>query len=179
MLNRMTELALTRRPVPGGKMSPFLPWAYSFRKSPSSESSDSCSRVTAWCTTGKPSADGLVSTALIQRSTLSPVGENRSPHQLAPSAGTTNGSGIGTIQSGSPMCHMSRSANWRGGGRSSGLPRGAPASTQATTVSICSWLSERSYLKPWTPTLGSMNQGGMVRDATLSRIARAQGRVSW
>ena len=159
-------------------MSPFLPWAYSFRKSPSSASSVSWIRVTAWCTTGKPSADGLVSTALIQRSSVSPDGENRSPHQLAPSAGTVNGSGIGTTQSGSPMCQMSRWANCRGAGRSAGLPRGAPASTQDTMVSICSSLSERSYLKPWTPTFGSMYQGGMVRDDTLSRIARAHGRVS-
>ena len=62
---------------------------------------------------------------------------------------------------------------------SSGLPRGAPASTHATMVSISAWLSERSYLKPWTPTLGSMYQGGMVRVDTLSRIDRAHGRVSW
>ena len=139
---------------------------------------DSCSRVTAWCTTGKPSADGLVSTALIQRSSVRPDSEKRSPHQLAPSAGTTKGSGIGTIQSGSPVCQMSRAANSTGGGMSAGLPRGAPASTQSTMVSISASLSERSYLKPCTPMFLSMNQGGMVRVSTFSRMARAQGRVS-
>ena len=98
--------------------------------------------VTAWCTTGKPSIDGLVSTAFTQRSSVRPDSDSRLPHQLGASAATTNGSGISTTQSGSPIFHSAMSRNSRGGGRSAGLPRGAPASTQAATVAISSSDSE-------------------------------------
>ena len=46
---------------------------------------------------------------------------------------------------------------------SAGLPRGAPASTQAPMVAISSLLMEMSSLKSWMPTSFSMNQGGIVR----------------
>jgi len=66
-----------------------------------------------------------------------------------------------------------------GGGMSFGSPCGAPASTQRTTVSTCSSLSDMSFLNFWTPTVLSMCHGGIWRVATRSLIERAQGRASW
>ena len=62
---------------------------------------------------------------------------------------------------------------------SAGLPRGAPASTHAEIVAISASVSDRSSLKCCTPTVLSMNQGGILRVTTLSRIERAHGRASW
>ena len=57
-------------------------------------------------------------------------------------------------------------------------PFGAPASTQRTMVAICSSVSERSLAKCWMPTLRSMCQGGIWREATRTLIERAHGRAS-
>ena len=67
MLKRICVPARIKRPVPSGKMSPFLPMAYSLRKPPpSSPSSSSQSMdVATWCTTRCAPGDGLVSTALM------------------------------------------------------------------------------------------------------------------
>src|SRR5689334_23012054 len=65
------------------------------------------------------------------------------------------------------------------GGRSFGSPCGAPASTQRTIVSICSSLSDMSFLNFCTPTVLSMCHGGIWRVATRSLIERAHGRASW
>ena len=46
-------------------------------------------------------------------------------------------------------------------------------------VSICSSVSDMSFLNFWTPTLWSMCHGGIWRVATRSLIERAQGRASW
>src|SRR5262245_3648095 len=64
------------------------------------------------------------------------------------------------------------------GGMSFGSPFGAPAATHDWIVSICSSLSERSFLNFWMPTVLSMCHGGIWRVATRSRIERAQGRAS-
>ena len=61
---------------------------------------------------------------------------------------------------------------------SAGLPRGAPLSTQRATIAISSALSDGSFLKCWTPTSGSMNQGGISRVAVRCLIDLAQGRTS-
>ena len=61
---------------------------------------------------------------------------------------------------------------------SAGSPSGAPASTQRTTRSICSSLSEMSLTNCWMPTVLSRCQGGISRAITRFLIARAQGRVS-
>ena len=86
------------------------------------------------------------------------------------------------MRSGSPNRLESRhavgSGNWAGGGMSAMSPSGAPPSTHFTMVSICSWLSERSFLNFWIPTARSMCHGGISSDTTRSLIARAHGRTS-
>ena len=59
-----------------------------------------------------------------------------------------------------------------------GFPRGAPASIHRTIVSICSSLSDMSFLKCWMPNDLSRCHGGMVRVSTRCLIALAHGRVS-
>ena len=59
-----------------------------------------------------------------------------------------------------------------------GSPCGAPAFTHLTMVSICSSVSEGSFLKCWMPTVRSRCQGGMVRVSTRCLMAFAQGRAS-
>ena len=66
--------------------------------------------------------------------------------------------------------HTSSLANVFGGGMSFGSPCGAPASTHRTMVSICSSVSERSFLKCWMPTVLSMCHGGICRAATRALI---------
>ena len=80
-----------------------------------------------------------------------------------PLAFSTYGFGIETIRSGFPICHLSRSLNWRGGGMSAGLPSGAPWSTQLEMVAISASVSEGSSLNLVMPTLRSMCQGGISR----------------
>ena len=82
------------------------------------------------------------------------------------------------MRSGVPMCHASSSGNTGGGGRSAGLPRGAPASDHAAIVAISASVSDGSSLNCWMPTLRSMCQGGMMRSRTRVLMARAQGRTS-
>ena len=59
------------------------------------------------------------------------VGLEVAPTSRRLRSSTVNAFGIDTIRSGLPMCQRSASSNWRGGGMSAGLPRGAPASTHA------------------------------------------------
>ena len=65
-----------------------------------------------------------------------------------------------------------------GGGIRVRSPDGAPASTQRTTASISSSLSEMSSMNCWMPMVLFTNQGGISRAATRALIARAQGRAS-
>ena len=88
-----------------------------------------------------------------------------------------------TTRSGSPPIWPARrqtssAGHAMGGGRSAGLPRGAPTSTQAAIVAICSSVSEMSFANAWMPTVLSMCHGGISRATTLRRMARAQGRTS-
>ena len=62
---------------------------------------------------------------------------------------------------------------------SAGLPRGAPPSTQRTTVSISASVSDRSFWNAWMPTVRSMCHGGIWRVSTRSLMDRAHGRDSW
>src|SRR5437870_2097659 len=55
-------------------------------------------------------------------------------------------------RSGSPICHVSLSSNFRVGGMSAGFPFTAPASTHFTIVAIFSSVKEMSFLKYCTPT---------------------------
>src|SRR5687767_7749460 len=75
------------------------------------------------------------------------------------------------------MCHVSASANWRGGGMSAGFPCGAPASTHFMMVEMSASVSERSLLKCCTPMFLSMNHGGISRATTFCLIDLAHGRV--
>ena len=80
------------------------------------------------------------------------------------------------------MSHSCAAVKTTGGGRSAGLPRGAPASTHAPIISISASLREMSSLKFWMPTSFSMNQGGItpmrLRRAVRCLMLRAQGRTS-
>ena len=76
------------------------------------------------------------------------------------------------------MVHSLPSGNCRGGGRSAGLPRGAPASTQRPISAISASLSDGSSLNSRTPTSFSMNHGGIVRSEVRALMARAHGRTS-
>src|SRR5690242_13063869 len=80
--------------------------------------------------------------------------------------------------SGLPICHLSRSLNWRCRGMSAGLPSGAPRSTQLEMVAISASVRDGSSLNLVIPTLRSMCQGGISRRTTFSLIERAQGRAS-
>ena len=81
--------------------------------------------------------------------------------------------------SGLPMCHLSTSANWRGGGMSAGLPAGAPLSTHFAMVAISASVSDGSSLNLVMPTWRSMYHGGISRAVTFCLIDRAHGRASW
>jgi len=65
-----------------------------------------------------------------------------------------------------------------GAGMSFGSPFGAPLATHDTMVSICSSLSERSFLNFWMPIVLSMCHGGICRAPTREAIDLAQGRAS-
>src|SRR6201996_1788504 len=85
-----------------------------------------------------------------------------------------NSSSIVKIASGLPI--VQPSANVGVGGRSLSSPFGAPASTQATIVSISFSVRRGSFLK--VPCAGSAPHGGIARDTTLVLMARAHGRAS-
>src|SRR5262245_23148429 len=61
------------------------------------------------------------------------------------------------------------------GGMSFASPFGEPASTHLTMMSISLSESDRSFSNSVMPTLLSMCQGGICRDATRFLIDRAQG----
>ena len=62
------------------------------------------------------------------------------------------------------------------GGRSASFPLGAPALTQATSVSMSCWLS-RGSLRNFKLPFGSAGHGGISRLRTCSLIDSAQGFV--
>src|SRR5262245_26152931 len=120
-------------------MSAFLPTAYSVSCPPpppkSSSSPGKIADAPAWCTTFCPAGDGLISTALIQRSSVRPESTVHSGHQSGPTAGTVTSTALDTIRSGVPIVQRSF-GNVRGDGISAGFPCGEPASTHLTIVSI-------------------------------------------
>src|SRR5438046_1552325 len=64
-----------------------------------------------------------------------------------------------------------------GGVMSLRSPGGAPASTHATIVPICSSVSDMSFLKFRTPTVLSMCHGGICRAQSLSVLFDRYGRL--
>jgi hypothetical protein len=92
--------------------------------------------------------------------------------------------GDDTIKSGLPRAHSTALANLRGGGKSAGLPSGAPLSAQAANSAISSSLRDGSSLNCWMPMFFSMNHGGIAPRPYCDRasavrcfIARAYGRA--
>ena len=79
------------------------------------------------------------------------------------------------------MVHSSSLPKSSGGGRSAGLPSGAPLSAHIAIFSISSSLREMSSLKCWMPMSFSMNHGGMAprlfRNCVRALMDRAQGRA--
>ena len=133
---------------------------------------------------GRPGSDGRTSSALTQRSSVSPVSTTGWYHWSWPAAGCVHGVER-TTRSGSPSSsyfsarrQTSSAGHAIGGGASAGSPGGAPASTQRTTVSISASLSDMSLAKSRMPTVLSMCHGGILRAATFSLMARAHGRTS-
>src|SRR5439155_860682 len=111
------------------------------------------------------------------RSSVSPVGMRpKSPHRSGPAVGTTTSCDRST-RSCSPIVHLSTLSNWRGGGMSAGLPRGAPLSTHFPILAISSSLSDGSFLNFWMPMFFSMYHGGISRAAVCRLMADAHGRT--
>src|SRR5215213_7443144 len=110
------------------------------------------------------------------RSSSMGMSVRRSPNRSGPAAGTLYFGKLMT-RSGSPICHAC--VFWNSGiaGMSAGLPRGAPASTQAAILAICSSLSDGSSLKSWMPMVLSTCHGGISRLVVRVLIARAHGRT--
>src|SRR6266566_1585090 len=75
-------------------------------------------------------------------------------------------------------CHVASSVQALGFGMSFASPIGAPPDTHWRIVSICSSLSERSFLNFWMPTVLSMCHGGIWRSPTRAAIDLAHGRAS-
>ena len=99
------------------------------------------------------------------------------PYQSGASASTVV-TGDDTTRSGAPMLHCPPGGHSRAGGRSDGLPRGAPASTQSPIRRISASDSEGSSMKRWMPMFLSTNHGGISRARVRAWMARAQGRTS-
>jgi hypothetical protein len=126
---------------------------------------------TEWCVTSR--LLGRISSARIQRSSGMSMVRFGVGKMSRPAAGISIAGSV-MMKSGSPNCHPSVSTG--GLGSSAGLPRGAPASTHFTIVSICGWLRRASLAN--VPCAGSANHGGICRFETFSLIDRAQGRTS-
>src|SRR5262245_43814286 len=76
------------------------------------------------------------------------------------------------------MCQMSSLPNCTGGGMSAGLPRVAPPSAHFTIVATSVSVSDGSLSNLRMPTVRSMYQGGISREATFWRMLRTHGRTS-
>src|SRR5215471_10235416 len=81
-----------------------------------------------------------------------------------------------TMSGASPFGCSQPSEKVGGGGRSASFPLGAPASTQAISVSISCWLRVGSLLN-FMLLAGSAGQGGISRRITFSLIDSAKGRA--
>src|SRR5262249_41259210 len=107
-------------------------------------------------------------------SSLKVVGIVKFMYSSEPSGERVYSSGMLSTMSGLPILQSSLKLGC--GGRSRGLPSGAPASTHDTIVSMSFWVSwvELENL----PNSGSAVHGGMSRLITFSRIDRAHGLAS-
>src|ERR1700736_3314555 len=92
---------------------------------------------------------------------------------ITPVAGT--GKGWGSWKTMSGLGIVQPSTNCLGAGMSLASPKGAPASTQATSVLMSLWDNEASFEN--LPNCGSANHGGIFFSRTADRIAFAQGRA--
>jgi hypothetical protein len=101
-------------------------------------------------------------------------GNTKWTYTSRPSAGTGKGLGSVSTRSGLPSCQPSR--NRGGRGRSARSPRGAPASAQRRSVSICPASSVRASLN--SPQPGCGIHGGIVRSSTTRAICFARLRAS-
>src|SRR5262249_44461648 len=147
-----------------------------------SMSSGCCRRARAWCVILRAFLPtGRISMARTQRASVRFVG-TLGRHQASCATGGMVYSGDFTTRSGCPYFSASdqpdSSFQTRGDGMSFGSPFGAPAFTQLTRVSICSSLSERSFLNFWMPMVLSMCHGGIWRAETRAAIDLAHGRAS-
>ena len=126
---------------------------------------------------------GLVSAARTQRGSSMSMSANGRKNVSCATGGMVNGGKRTTVSGGPRPASTSRRklsplGHSRGGGMRDRSPGGAPASTQRTTASISSSLSEMSLMNSWMPMVLSRNQGGISRLSTRALIERAQGRVS-
>src|SRR5215475_13799245 len=124
---------------------------------------------------------GRISIARTQRGSVRPVATDGRHHASCAWAGIVY-SGALITRSGCPYLdakfHLASSLHVFGAGMSFGSPCGEPADTHAMIVSICSSLSERSFLNFWMPIVLSMCQGGICRAPTRCAIERTHGRTS-
>src|SRR5687767_6335863 len=88
----------------------------------------------------------------------------------------SNSTGISMTKSGSLPC-VQPVANFGAGGMSASFPRGAPASTHATMVSICA-CDRLESLRIFKLCDESAPHGGISRLTTFDLIAFAHGRTS-
>src|SRR5262252_483312 len=126
-----------------------------------------------WCVTD--SSLGLSSSDVTHVSFVKPLGTVTLTHSITffgGCAGTLK-SGRRTIRSGW-ICQPSVGHTF-GLGAAAASPSGAPVSTHLAMVSICAWVSERSFAKG--PVWGSANHGGIVFATTRFLMLRAHGRV--
>src|SRR5712691_6452790 len=93
-----------------------------------------------------PGSDGLDSSALMYRSSVSPLVVCRSTHQSGPDGGTVIALGVVMMRSGLPIAHSLRLANVGAVGMSAGLPRVAPLSAHLTIAAISSSVNDGSSL---------------------------------
>ncbi len=125
-----------------------------------------------WCTA--PRCCGRASAAVTHMSSVNPGSTVKYLYGTSPSAGISKSVPMSITMSGLPICQPVTNSGIFGS--SLGLPSGAPPSTQATIVSICSFVRLRSLAN--LPCAGSASHGGIVRATTFSLIAFAQGRTS-
>ncbi len=95
---------------------------------------------------GSSRRTSLNSTALMYRSSVSPVSLGVSQMFRSGASAFITVTGDETTRSGSPIVHSVASFQTNGGGMSAGFPRGAPRSTHSPIKAIWSSLSEISSL---------------------------------
>src|SRR5438045_2048997 len=116
---------------------------------------------------------GAASTCSTQVSFVKPVGRITYWYCITPVAGTEKGLGNWNIMSGLGI--VQPWTNGLGAGMSLGSPKGAPVSTQATSVLIS--LSDNEGAFENFPNWGSANHGGIFFSSTADLIAFAHGRA--